>query len=45
MNAYNNITWESDRLEYEDGIGPYEYPLLAIIGIGIPTKPQKGESL
>ena len=41
MNAYNNITWESDRLEYEEGTSPYGNTLLAILGI--PTQPRKGE--
>lgn len=39
MNAYNNITWESDRLEYEDGSTPYGRTYLAILGI--PSKPSK----
>lgn len=43
MNAYNNITWEIDRLEYEEGSSPYGNTLLAILGI--PTKPGKGKSL
>ena len=43
MNAYNNITWESDRLEYEEGHPPYGNKLLLILGI--PTAPQKGEIL
>ena len=43
MNAYNNITWESDRLEYEDGHSPYGNTLLSIIGI--PSEPRKGEYL
>lgn len=32
MNAYNNITWESDRLEYEEGASPYSNTLYAILG-------------
>ena len=40
MNAYNNITWESDRLEYEEGHSPYGNTLYAIVGI--PSKPRKG---
>jgi hypothetical protein len=43
MNAYNNITWESDRLEYEEGHSPYGNTLLAILGI--PSEPSKGMSL
>ena len=43
MNAYNNITWESDRLEYEEGSTPYSNTLLAILGI--PSDPKKGASL
>ena len=39
MNAYNNITWESDRLEFEEGTSPYGNLLLAILGI--PTEPRK----
>ena len=44
MNAYNNITWESDRLEYEEGSSPYGNTMLSILGI--PSKPsgEKGES-
>lgn len=41
MNAYNNITWESDRLEYEEGHSPYGNTLLSILGI--PSEPRKGE--
>ncbi|KAK4613990.1 hypothetical protein CLAFUW4_09378 [Fulvia fulva] len=33
MNAYNNITWESDRLHYEEGSPPMKYSRLAILGI------------
>jgi len=33
MNAYNNITWESDRLEYEEGENPFSHSRLAILGI------------
>lgn len=33
MNAYNNITWESDRLLYEEGEQPYRLTRLAILGI------------
>ncbi|KAI7287983.1 hypothetical protein KC345_g99 [Hortaea werneckii] len=33
MNAYNNITWESDRLMYEDPDQPYHVTRLAILGI------------
>ncbi|KAK5168675.1 uncharacterized protein LTR77_005984 [Saxophila tyrrhenica] len=39
MNAYNNITWESDRLEYEEGSSPYGNTLLSILGI--PSEPSK----
>ena len=39
MNAYNNITWESDRLEYEEGSTPYGNTMLSILGI--PSKPSK----
>lgn len=42
MNAYNNITWESDRLEYEEGSTDYSNTLLAILGF--PSKPQKCRS-
>ena len=41
MNAYNNITWESDRLEYEEGSSPYGNTLLSVVGI--PSAPSKGE--
>ncbi len=41
MNAYNNITWESDRLEYEEGSSPYGNTLLSVIGI--PSEPKKGK--
>jgi hypothetical protein len=40
MNAYNNITWESDRLEFEEGASPYGNTMLAILGI--PSSPRKG---
>jgi hypothetical protein len=40
MNAYNNITWESDRLEFEEGSSPYGNMFLSIIGI--PSEPKKG---
>ncbi len=40
MNAYNNITWESDRLAWEEGYSPYGNTLLAILGI--PSEPGKG---
>jgi hypothetical protein len=33
MNAYNNITWECDRLHYEEGEPPMRYTALAIFGI------------
>lgn len=33
MNAYNNITWECDRLNYEEGESPFKYTRLAILGI------------
>ncbi|EMC95978.1 hypothetical protein BAUCODRAFT_34738 [Baudoinia panamericana UAMH 10762] len=36
MNAYNNITWESDRLEYEEGDHLYRISRLAIFGIPSP---------
>jgi hypothetical protein len=39
MNAYNNITWELDRLEFEEGQSPYRIPLLAVLGI--PSEPEK----
>jgi len=39
MNAYNNITWEADRLEYEEGQSPYGSTLLACLGI--PSEPRK----
>ncbi|KAK3717928.1 hypothetical protein LTR37_005354, partial [Vermiconidia calcicola] len=39
MNAYNNITWESDRLEYEEGSSPYGNTLLSVVGI--PSAPSK----
>lgn len=39
MNAYNNITWESDRLSYEDGEQPYRITRLAILGI--PSNPKE----
>ena len=42
MNAYNNITWEADRLEYEEGQSPYGSTLLACLGI--PSEPRKGKS-
>lgn len=38
MNAYNNITWESDRFAYEEGGSPFEYTRFAILGLGIPNK-------
>ena len=41
MNAYNNITWESDRLEFEEGQSPYRVTLLAILGI--PSEPEKNQ--
>lgn len=42
MNAYNNITWESDRLMYEEGADemPYRISRLAILGI-----PSRGKEL
>ena len=42
MNAYNNITWEAERLEYEEGQSPYGSTLLACLGI--PSQPKKGRS-
>jgi len=36
MNAYNNITWESDRLEFEEDEQPFRVARLAVFGI--PTK-------
>lgn len=33
MNAYNNITWECDRLHYEEGFPAMKYTRLAIFGI------------
>jgi hypothetical protein len=42
MNAYNNITWEAERLEYEEGQSPYGSTLLACLGI--PSEPRKGKS-
>ncbi|SMR56344.1 unnamed protein product [Zymoseptoria tritici ST99CH_3D1] len=33
MNAYNNITWELDRLLYEEGEPPMKHTRLAIVGI------------
>ncbi|KAK4497958.1 hypothetical protein PRZ48_010614 [Zasmidium cellare] len=33
MNAYNNITWECDRLHYEEGFPAMKYTRLAILGI------------
>jgi hypothetical protein len=33
MNAYNNITWELDRLLYEEGEPPMKHTRLAILGI------------
>ncbi|CZT14583.1 uncharacterized protein RCC_12055 [Ramularia collo-cygni] len=33
MNAYNNITWELDRLLYEDGEPPMRHARLASLGI------------
>ena len=39
MNAYNNITWESDRLEYEEGASPYSNTLYA--NFGYPSKKRK----
>ncbi|KAK5131536.1 hypothetical protein LTR08_000863 [Meristemomyces frigidus] len=40
MNAYNNITWESDRLMYEEGDQPFEHTKWAILGI-----PSSGKEL
>ncbi|KAH9820411.1 hypothetical protein Tdes44962_MAKER10326, partial [Teratosphaeria destructans] len=37
MNAYNNITWESDRLRYEEGEPPFRSTRLAILGIPTTT--------
>ncbi|KAK3109895.1 hypothetical protein LTR53_016377 [Teratosphaeriaceae sp. CCFEE 6253] len=42
MNAYNNISWESSRLEYEDPDHPYNIGRLAILGLGSPTKKEHG---
>jgi len=42
MNAYNNITWESSRLEYEDPDHPYRIGRLAILGLGTPKKKDSG---
>lgn len=39
MNAYNNITWESDRLMYEEGEQPFRVTRLAILGI--PSTPKE----
>ena len=36
MNAYNNITWESDRMKYEDGEQPFRIGKLAILGMPSP---------
>ena len=33
MNAYNNISWECDRLHYEEGAPPMKHTRLAILGI------------
>lgn len=33
MNAYNNITWESDRLQYEENEIHFKMTRLAILGI------------
>lgn len=33
MNAYNNITWECDRLHYEEGYPAFKHTRLAIFGI------------
>ncbi|KXT14268.1 hypothetical protein AC579_1281 [Pseudocercospora musae] len=33
MNAYNNITWECDRLHYEEGEPAMKHTRLAILGI------------
>ena len=41
MNAYNNITWECDRLEFEEGSKPYGSTMLAILGFR--TAPKKCE--
>ncbi|KAK5714414.1 hypothetical protein LTR15_010596 [Elasticomyces elasticus] len=38
MNAYNNISWESSRLEYEDPDHPYRVGRLAILGLGSPHR-------
>ncbi|KAK4574244.1 hypothetical protein LTR86_002005 [Recurvomyces mirabilis] len=38
MNAYNNITWESDRMKYEDGEQPFRIGKLAILGIPSPKQ-------
>ena len=40
MNAYNNITWESDRMKYEDGEQPFRIGKLAILGIPSPKQKQ-----
>ncbi|KAK4545143.1 hypothetical protein LTR36_003694 [Oleoguttula mirabilis] len=39
MNAYNNITWESDRLMYEEGEQPFRLTRLAILGL--PSTPKE----
>lgn len=38
MNAYNNITWESDRLAFEEGPQPYRITRLAILGLPSPKR-------
>ncbi|KAK5114470.1 hypothetical protein LTR62_002405 [Meristemomyces frigidus] len=38
MNAYNNITWESDRLEFEGGEQPFRITKLAILGLPSPKE-------
>jgi hypothetical protein len=43
MNAYNNITWESDRLLYEEGDQPYRISRLAILGLPSPPKKENGK--
>ncbi|KAF2862264.1 hypothetical protein K470DRAFT_229060 [Piedraia hortae CBS 480.64] len=38
MNAYNNITWETERLQYEEGEMPFGNTFLAILGIPTTAK-------
>jgi len=41
MNAYNNITWESDRLEFEEDEAPFRVARLAVLGIPTTVVPPK----